>query len=98
MPWRKAGNRKGGQMRSLSVLWLHVPGAGDADVMPIVEHGLSDAFRDFCAEAFNVRMPLEYPPLKLTTVPSPESLPDALFIVQKEFSGPGKFRLRTSSA
>ena len=54
--------------------------AGDADMMPVVEHGLSDAFRDFCAEAFNVRMPLEYPPLKLTTVSSPENLPAALFI------------------
>ena len=67
-------------MRFLTVLWLHEPGAGDADLMPVVEHGLSDAFRDFCAEAFNVRMPLEYPPLRLTTAQSPESLPDALFI------------------
>ena len=74
-------------MRSLSVLWLHTPSAGDDDVMPIVEHGLSDAFRDFCAEAFNVRMPLEYPPLKLTTVPSPESLPDVLFIGGDPSSG-----------
>ena len=49
-------------------------------MMSVVEHGLSDAFRDFCAEAFNVRMPLEYPPLKLTTVSTPEFLPDALFI------------------
>ena len=67
-------------MRSLTVLWLHAPMDGDADMMPVVEHGLSDAFRDFCAEAFNVRMPLEYPPLKLTTVPSPENLPAELFI------------------
>ena len=67
-------------MRFLTVLWLHEPGAGDADLMPVVEHGLSDAFRDFCAEAFNVRMPLEYPPLRLTTVSSPEALPEALFI------------------
>ena len=67
-------------MRSLTVLWLHAPMCGDADMMPVVEHGLSDAFRDFCAEAFNVRMPLEYPPLKLTTVTSSEDLPNALFI------------------
>ena len=66
-------------MRSLTVLWLHAPAADDAHVMPIVEHGLSDSFRDFCAEAFNVRMPLEYPPLKLTTVSSPDALPQALF-------------------
>ena len=48
--------------------------------MPIIEHGLSDAFRDFCGEAFNVRMPLEYPPLKLVTIASPEEVPGALFI------------------
>ncbi|MBO4448352.1 MAG: aminotransferase class I/II-fold pyridoxal phosphate-dependent enzyme, partial [Kiritimatiellae bacterium] len=47
---------------------------------PVVEHGMSDAFRDFCADAFNVRMPLEYPPLKLTTVPAADELPGALFI------------------
>lgn len=67
-------------MRTLTVLWLHAPGVGDSDMMSVVEHGLSDAFRDFCAEAFNVRMPLEYPPLKLTTASSPEALPGALFI------------------
>ena len=67
-------------MRKLAILWLHAPDAGDGDMLSVVEHGLSDAFRDFCVEAFNVRMPLEYPPLKLTTVSSPEAIPDALFI------------------
>ena len=67
-------------MRTLTVIWLHEPSTSDADMMSVVEHGLSDAFRDFCAEAFNVRMPLDYPPLKLATVSSPEALPDALFI------------------
>ena len=67
-------------MRSLTVLWLHKPDVDDATVMPIVEHGLSDAFRDFCDDAFNVRMPLEYPPLKLETISSPEEVPQALFI------------------
>ena len=67
-------------MRTLTVLWLHSPDDGEGDLLSVVEHGLSDAFRDFCSEAFNVRMPLEYPPLKLTTVHSPEELPDALFI------------------
>lgn len=67
-------------MRTLAILWLHAPDAGDGDMLSVVEHGLSDAFRDFCVEAFNVRMPLEYPPLKLTTVSSPEAIPDALFI------------------
>ncbi len=66
-------------MRSLSVLWIHAPQPGDAQRMPIVEYGLSDAFRDFCGEAYNVRMPLEYPPLKLTTVASPEDLPRTVF-------------------
>ena len=67
-------------MRSLTVIWLHASREDDARHLPVVEHGMSDAFRDFCAEAFNVRMPLEYPPLKLTTVPSADALPDALFI------------------
>lgn len=67
-------------MRSLTVIWLHEPRPGEAEDLPLVEHGMSDAFRDFCADAFNVRMPLEYPPLKLTTVPSADALPDALFI------------------
>ena len=67
-------------MRTLTVIWLHSPQAGDGDMLSVLEHGLSDAFRDFCSEAFNVRMPLEYPPLKLATVSSPEEIPAALFI------------------
>ncbi len=66
-------------MRSLSVIWIHKPAADDARRMPIVEYGLSDAFREFCGEAYNVRMPLEYPPLRLKTVASPEELPRAVF-------------------
>ena len=67
-------------MRSLSILWLHAPADGDEKSKPVVEHGLSDAFRDFCHEAFDVRMPLDYPPLRLTVVPCPEDLPKTLFI------------------
>ena len=67
-------------MRSLTVFWLHAPNPRDAKLMPVVEYGLSDAFRDFCHDTFNVRDPLEYPPLKLVTVPSPAALPAALFI------------------
>ncbi|MBR3957589.1 MAG: hypothetical protein IKJ89_07050 [Kiritimatiellae bacterium] len=57
-------------MRSLTVIWLYASREDDVRHLPVVEHGMSDAFRDFCAEAFNVRMPLEYPPLKLTTASS----------------------------
>ncbi len=67
-------------MRSLSVLWLHTPSAGDAKALPVVEYGLSDAFRAFCHGAFNVRAPLDYPPPRLTTVPSSADLPRALFV------------------
>ena len=67
-------------MRSLSVFWLHTPNEHDAKIMPVVEYGLSDAFRDFCHDTFNVREALEYPPLKLVTVPSPNDLPEALFV------------------
>lgn len=66
-------------MRSLSVLWLHKSAPGDAKDVPLVEYGLSDAFREFCHDAFNVRMPLEYPPLKLRTVGVADELPQALF-------------------
>lgn len=67
-------------MRSLTVFWLHAPQVRDAKTMPVVEYGLSDAFRDFCHDTFNVRTPQEYPPLKLVTVPSPAALPQTLFI------------------
>lgn len=67
-------------MRSLSVLWLHVPDPRDAKMLPVVENGLSDAFRDFCHDVFNVRTPLEYPPLRLTALANSESLETALFI------------------
>ncbi|MCR5414127.1 MAG: aminotransferase class I/II-fold pyridoxal phosphate-dependent enzyme [Kiritimatiellae bacterium] len=74
-------------MRTLSVLWLHAPGNSDAESLALVEYGLSDAFRDFCHGAFNVRLPLDYPPLRLTTVSSPEDLPKALFIDGRARSG-----------
>ncbi len=66
-------------MRYLSVLWLHKPLPSDDKTVPVVEYGLSDAFRAFCLEAFNVRMPLEYPPLRLRTISSAEDLPRTLF-------------------
>ena len=67
-------------MRGLTVFWLHAPGPRDAKLMPVVEYGLSDAFRAFCHDVFNVGEALEYPPLKLVTVPSPTDLPSALFL------------------
>ena len=67
-------------MRSLSVLWLHTPEPRDAKTLPVVEYGLSDAFRDFCHDVFNVQSPLEYPPLKLLTVATADQLPEALFL------------------
>ena len=67
-------------MRTLSVLWLHAPENGADAPLHMVEYGLTDAFRDFCHIAFNVRLPMDYPPLRLTTVSSPENLQKALFI------------------
>ena len=67
-------------MRSLTVFWLHAPSPRDAKIMPVVEYGLSDAFRTFCHDTFNVREPLEYPPLKLVAVPSADALVAALFV------------------
>ena len=67
-------------MRSLTVLWLHTPNERDTKLLPVVEYGLADAFREFCHDTFNVQMPLEYPPLRLVTVASPAALPTALFL------------------
>ena len=67
-------------MRSLTVFWLHVPADHDDRVLPVVEYGLSDAFREFCHDTFNVCTPQEYPPLRLVTVSSVADLPTALFI------------------
>lgn len=67
-------------MRVLTVFWLHEKNDHDAKMMPIVECGLSDAFRDFCHDVFNVLSPLEYPPLRLIPVPTFEALRHALFI------------------
>lgn len=67
-------------MRSLTVFWLHAPTPRDAKILPAVEFGLSEAFREFCHDTFNVREPQDYPPLKLVMVSTPSALPDALFI------------------
>ena len=66
-------------IRTLTVFYLHVPHRLDAKNLPVVEYGLSDAFRDFCRETFDARSPLDYPPLKLVTVHAPDDLARALF-------------------
>ena len=70
--------------KNLNVFYLHRPTAQDAERLPVIEYGLSDAFRDFCRETFDTRQPLDYPPIKLITVLSPAELAPALF------SGPGR--------
>ncbi len=68
-------------MRALTVFWLHEKdGSRDEKILPVVEYGLSSAFREFCRDTFDVREMLEYPPLKLIPISSPEQLPAALFI------------------
>ena len=66
-------------IRTLTVFYLHAPHRLDAKNLPVVEYGLSDAFRDFCRETFDARSPLDYPPLKLVTVHAPDDLARALF-------------------
>ena len=66
-------------IRTLTVFYLHKPHRQDERNLPIVEYGLSDAFRDFCRETFDARGPLDYPPLKLATVNAPDDLARALF-------------------
>ena len=67
-------------MRNLTVFYLHQPDEHDDRHLPVIEYGLSDAFREFCRETFNVLETLEYPPIKLVTVNDPDRLPDALFV------------------
>ena len=66
-------------IRTLTVFYLHKPHRQDVKNLPVVEYGLSDAFRDFCRETFDARSPLDYPPLKLVTVNAPDNLARALF-------------------
>lgn len=62
-------------MRSLSVLWLHKKSAADDKNLPLIEYALSDAFKDFCQSVFNVHVPLEYPPLRLSVVENADEIP-----------------------
>ena len=66
-------------VRNLTVFYLHKPGKLDARRLPVVEYGLTDAFRDFCRETFDTSAPLDYPPLHLVTVNTTAALAKALF-------------------
>ena len=66
-------------IRTLTVFYLHKPGRFDAKRLPVIEYGLTDAFRDFCRETFDVRGSLDYPPMKLVTVHDAPTLAKALF-------------------
>ena len=66
-------------IRTLTVFYLHRPHRLDGKNLPVVEYGLSDAFREFCRETFDARGPLDYPPLKLITVNEAGNLARALF-------------------
>ena len=65
--------------RALTVFYLHRPHRLDAKRLPVVEYGITDAFRDFCRETFDAGAPLDYPPLKLVVVNTTEMLAKALF-------------------
>ena len=66
-------------IRTLSVFYLHTPSRFDKKRLPVIEYGLTDAFRDFCRETFDTRGALDYPPLKLAVVNDAPSLAKALF-------------------
>ena len=66
-------------IRTLTVFYLHKPGRFDAKRLPVIEYGLTDAFRDFCRETFDARGALDYPPMKLVTVHDAPTLAKALF-------------------
>lgn len=66
-------------VRALTVFYLHKAHRLDARRLPVVEYGLTDAFRDFCRETFDTGAPLDYPPLRLVVAPTAEALAKALF-------------------
>ena len=66
-------------IRTLTVFYLHKACRFDARRLSVIEYGLTDAFRDFSRETFDSRGALDYPPLKLVTVPDAPSLAKALF-------------------
>ena len=65
--------------RSLTVVYLHKPSRVDAKRLPIIEYGLTDAFRDFCRETFDMCGPQDYPPLRLATTNTTDGLAKTLF-------------------
>ena len=66
-------------VRTLSVFYLHKPGRFDEKRLPVIEYGLTDAFRDFCRETFDYGGALDYPPLKLVVAKDFPSLAKGLF-------------------
>ena len=66
-------------IRTLAVFYLHQPSRFDAKRLPVIEYGLTDAFRDFCRETFDARGALDYPPLKLIVAHEAQQLAKALF-------------------
>ncbi len=65
--------------RALTVVYLHKPSAADSKRLSVIEYGLTDAFREFCRETFDMHGAQDYPPLHLTTVNTPDGLAKALF-------------------
>ena len=66
-------------VRSLTVFYLHRAGHRDSQRLPVIEYGLTDAFRDFCRDTFDVDGALDYPPLKLVVSGDSLQLAKALF-------------------
>ncbi|MCQ2392542.1 MAG: aminotransferase class I/II-fold pyridoxal phosphate-dependent enzyme [Kiritimatiellae bacterium] len=66
-------------IRTLTVFYLHQPSRFDSKRLPVIEYGLTDAFRDFCRETFDARGALDYPPLKLIVANEAAQLAKALF-------------------
>ena len=66
-------------VRNLTVFYLHRACRFDAKRLPVVEYGLTDAFRDFCRETFDSNGALDYPPLRLVTANDTAQLAKGLF-------------------
>ncbi|NLE54393.1 MAG: aminotransferase class I/II-fold pyridoxal phosphate-dependent enzyme [Lentisphaerae bacterium] len=70
-------------MNYLSVFYLHAAPL-NAESHQKLTNGLSDIFRSFCCETFPSEEPIDWPPLKIIAVQSPQELSDSLLLPDRQ--------------
>jgi hypothetical protein len=59
----------------------------DRNSLQALANGLTDTFHEFCAETFPSEEPIDWPPLRIVAVTSPDALNDALFLLGDSANG-----------